>query len=157
LGGTAEGTTASEREVGESICAWSSGERWCGSECVRRRWVLCRFVEVSRGDALNLEQCVGEECLHLINLRFLGFSEEAKAGAKFGERRVVAVVFDGLCAGVRFELQGEACSRVLVCLISGPLIRTELTEFVGEQVQVTRGGSICVGGSSEVLEVGSGG
>ena len=69
----------------------------------------------------------------------------------------VAIVFDGLCAGVRFELQGEACSRVLVCLISGPLIRTELTEFVGEQVQVTRGGSIRVGGSSEVLEVGSSG
>jgi hypothetical protein len=85
LGGTAEGTTASEREVGESICAWSSSERWCGSECVRRRWKLRQLVGVSRSDALNLEQCVGEECLHLIDLRFLGFSEEAKAGAKFSE------------------------------------------------------------------------
>ena len=58
-------------------------------------------------------------------------------------------------------MQGEACSRVLMCLISCTLIRTELAEFVGEQVQVgakvIKGGSICVSGSSEVLEVGGGG
>jgi hypothetical protein len=84
LRGTAEGTTASERGVSESIRACSS-ERWCGSEYVRRRWKLRQLVGVSRSDALNLEQCVGEECLHLIDLRFLGFSEEAKAGAKFSE------------------------------------------------------------------------
>jgi hypothetical protein len=46
---------------------------------------LRQLVGVSRSDALNLEQCVGEECLQLIDLRFLGFSEEAKAGAKFSE------------------------------------------------------------------------
>ena len=93
LGGTAEGTTASEREVSESICA-GSNERLCESLCARRRWVLCKIVGVSGSDALNLEQCVGEECLHLIDLRSLGFSEEAKAGAKFGARRVVS---GGLC------------------------------------------------------------
>jgi hypothetical protein len=41
------------------------------------------------------------------------------------------------------------------------LIGTELAEFVGEQVQVSakviKGGSICVSGSSEILEVGDGG
>ena len=110
LGGTAEGTAASEREVSESICAGSS-ERLCESWCARREWVLCHIVEASRGGALNLEQCVGEECLHLINLRFLGFSEEAEAGAKFGAR---CVILGGLRAGVGFELQGEVCSRVLM-------------------------------------------
>jgi hypothetical protein len=81
LGGTAEGTTASEREVSESICA-GSNERLCESLCARRRLVLCQIVGISGSGALNLEQCVGEECLHLVNLRFLGFSEEAKAGAR---------------------------------------------------------------------------
>ena len=61
LGGTAEGTTASEREVSESICA-GSNERLCESLCARRRWVLCQIVgNISGSDALNLEQCVGEE------------------------------------------------------------------------------------------------
>ena len=88
----------------------------------RRTWVLCQIVGISGSDvALNLEQCVGEECLHLFNLRFLGFSEEAKAGAKFGAR---CVVLGGLRTGVGFELQGEV-------LISGTLIGTELVEFVG--------------------------
>ena len=83
LGGTAEGTTASEREVSESICAGSNESWLCGSLCARRRWVLCQVVGISGSDvALNFEQCVGEECLHLFNLRFLGFSEEAKAGAR---------------------------------------------------------------------------
>ena len=62
----------------EIICA-GSNERLCESLCARRRWVLCQIVGISGSDALNLEQCVGEECLNLINLRFLGFSEEAKA------------------------------------------------------------------------------
>jgi hypothetical protein len=72
--------------------------------------MLCQRVEISRSDALNLEQCVGEESLHLVNLRFLGFSEEAKAGAKFGARRVVS---GGLCVVGGVEVSGEACSRVL--------------------------------------------
>jgi hypothetical protein len=109
LGGTAEGTAASEREVSESVRAGSSERLW-GFECARRRWVLCQRVEISRSDALNLEQCVGEESLHLVNLRFLGFSEEAKAGAKFGARRVVS---GGLCVVGGVEVSGEACSRVL--------------------------------------------
>ena len=45
----------------EIICA-GSNERLCESLCARRRWVLCQIVgNISGSDALNLEQCVGEE------------------------------------------------------------------------------------------------